>query len=139
MVSPPWSRQGRWTAEAATEPWTEPAFPLLLGAPHADFLYDPALESDLFLTIASQPIGDSTPDDWVADQLASEEGCGTTEPITVDVGTGQIGCSLAVVTTGDRGYWIQLYTGNSAPAAFDRAWLEEVLATVQLQPEDASD
>jgi len=34
----------------------------------ADFLYDPSLTSDLFLTIASQPTGDSTPEDWVAAQ-----------------------------------------------------------------------
>jgi hypothetical protein len=128
-----------WTAQAATEPWTDPTFPLSFGTPQADFLYDPALESDLFLTIASQPIGDSTPEDWVADQLASDEGCATTEPITVDGGTGQIGCSLAVVTTADRGYWIQLYTGSGAPTIDERAWLEELLATVQLHPEDAVD
>ena len=67
----------------------------------------------LFLTFASQPIGDSTPEDWVAEQMASEEGCGTrTEPIVVDGATGLIGvdCDVAVVTTAGRGYWIQLYT-----------------------------
>ena len=47
---------------------------------------------DLFLILASQPIGDSTPEDWVAEQMASDEGCTTTEPITVDGGTGLIGC-----------------------------------------------
>ena len=67
------------------------------------------------------------------------KGATTTEPITVDGGTGQIGCTLAVVTTAGRGYWIQLYTGDAAPAIYDRAWFEEVLATVQLQPEDAVD
>ena len=127
-----------WTAQAATEPWTTSAFPLSFPVPQVDWLYDPVLEADLFLALASQPIGDSAPDDWVAEQMASDEGCGTTEPVTVDGGTGQIGCTVAVVTSADRGYWIQLYTGNSAPGAtYDLAWFEDFLASVQLHPEDA--
>ena len=133
-----------WTAQAATGPWTDSTFPLEFGAPHADFLYEPTLTSDLFLTIASQPIGDSTPEDWVAEQMASDEGCGTaTEPIAVDGATGLIGaddCNVATVTTAGRGYWIQLYTGGDdelAVAAYDRAWFEEVIASVQLHPENA--
>jgi hypothetical protein len=135
-----------WTAQAATQPWTESTFPLNFEGSHADFLYDPTRTSELFLTIASQPIGDSTPDDWVAEQMASDEGCGTTtEPIAVDSGTGLIGnegCTVAVVTTAGRGYWIQSYTGGEdelANAPYNRAWFEEVLATVQLHPEDAVD
>lgn len=129
-----------WTAQAATEPWTDSTFPLSFEVPQVDWLYDPTLRAALFLAIASQPIGDSTPQDWVAEQMASDEGCGTaTEPITVDGGSGLIGdgCTVAVVTTAGRGYWIQLYTGSEAPATYDQAWFEEVLATVQLQPEDA--
>ena len=66
-----------WTAQAATEPLDEMTrSPSSFGhsAKH-DFLYDPTLTSNLFLTIASQPIGDSTPEDWVAEQMASDEGC----------------------------------------------------------------
>jgi hypothetical protein len=134
-----------WTAQAATGPWTDSTFPLAFGEPHADFLYDPILTSDLFLTIASQPIGDSTPEDWAAEQMASDEGCTATGPIAVDGATGLIGadgCDVAVVTTAGRGYWIQLYTSGDdelAVAPYDRAWFEEVLATVQLRPEDAVD
>jgi hypothetical protein len=134
-----------WTAQAATGPWTDRTFPLSFGEPHADYLYDPILTSDLFLTIASQPIGDSTPEEWVAEQMASDEGCAATEQIAVDGATGLIGadeCSVAVVTTAGRGYWIQLYTGGDdelAVAAYDRAWFEELLATVQLHPEEAVD
>jgi len=134
-----------WTVEAATGPWTDSTFSLAFGEPHADFLYDPILRSDLFLTIASQPIGDSTPEDWVAGQMASDEGCPATEPIAVDGATGVIGagdCDVAVVTTAGRGYRIQLYTSGDdelAVAPYDRAWFEEVLATVQLLPEDAVD
>jgi len=130
-----------WTAQAATEPWTTSAFPLSFPAPQVDWLYDPILEADLFIGIASQPIGDSTPDGWVGRQMASEEGCAATERLTLDGGgTGLIGCTLAVVATADRGYWIQLYTGSAAPSTgYDLAWFEEVLATVQLHPEDAVD
>jgi hypothetical protein len=131
-----------WTAHPATEPWPTGTFPLNILEPNIDSLQD---SGELFLTFASQPIGEPTPDDWVAEQMTSEEGCGTaTEPIAVDGATGLIGvdCNVAVVTTGGRGYWIQLYTGGDDPAAYavyDRAWFEEVLGTVQLQPEDAVD
>jgi hypothetical protein len=135
----------RWTTQAATGPWTDSTFPLEFGQPHADWLSDPILESDVFMTMASQPIGDSTPEDWVAEQMASDEGCTATEPIAVDGATGLIGtrgCNVAVVTTEGRGYWIQLYTSGDDPAAvapYNKAWFEEVLATVQLHPEDAVD
>lgn len=49
---------------------------------------------------------------------------------------------MAVVTTAGRGYWIQLHTSDDDPAAvapYDRAWFEEVLATVQLDPQNAVD
>ena len=133
-----------WTAQAAIEPWPPGSgFPLSFQAPEVDWLYDPNLNADLFLGIASQPIGDATPDDWVAEQMAGEEGCGTaTTPVTVDSASGVIGdqgCTIAVVTADGRGYWIQLYTGASAPTGYDHAWFEEVIATVQLQPEDAVD
>ena len=71
--------------------------------------------------------------------MASDEGCTGTEPVAVDGGTGLMGPNLAVVITADRGYWIQIYTGDGAPATYDLAWFEEVLATVQLHPEDAVD
>ena len=54
-------------------------------------LHDPILTDHLFLAIASQPIGDATPEDWVAEQMAGDEGCTATEPIAVDGATGLIG------------------------------------------------
>ena len=137
-----------WTSRAATKPLTDrPGVPQFVD-PGFDVLYDPVLTDHLFLHITSQSIGDSTPEDWVAASLASW-GCTTTEPIAVDGATGLIGaddCHIVAVTTAGRGYWIGLYTpysgpGEAPPAAFpyDRAWFEEVLATVQLQPEDAVD
>jgi hypothetical protein len=101
-------------------------------------VYDPTLGDNLFLQFASQPLGDTAPDAWTADALTLME-CSTSAPITVDGASGLIGeegCDRAAVTVGGRGYAILLYTGDSAPA-YDRAWFEEVLATVQLHPEDA--
>ena len=133
-----------WTARAATEPWMDrPGVPQFLD-PSFDVLQDPVLIDHLFLHITSQPIGDSTPEDWVAASLAAW-GCTTTEPIIVGGATGLIGgdgCDVAVVTAAGRGYLIGLSVSGDDPdvvAAYDRAWFEEVLATVQLRPEDAVD
>ena len=128
-----------WSTQAATVPWTG-EFPNF-GDPPADFLYDPTLEDHLFLTIASQPIDPSTPEEWVAAKLE----CAATEPMDVDGATGQIGadeCNMAAVTIDGRGYFFQLYaSGDEAwlASAYDRAWFDEVLGTVQLQPQDAVD
>jgi hypothetical protein len=132
-----------WTAEPATAPWTDPTFPLEFGLPHADWLADPVETHDLFLTVASQPIGDASPEEWLAAQMASGEGCTETGPVEVDGAAGLIGaedCNVAVVTAGGRGYWIQLYTSSDVPrvgATYDSAWFEDVLGTVQLLPEEA--
>ena len=129
-----------WTTQAATEPWTDCLYcSAVHSAPYVDVLYHPVHGDGLFLRIASQPIGESAPEDWVAAQMASDEGCTATEPIAVDGATGLTGCTVAVVTTAGRGYWIQLYTGDDAPVTYDRAWFEEFLATAQLHPEDAVD
>jgi hypothetical protein len=142
-----------WTVLAATEPWTGCLYCAAVHAnPQADVLLHPVYDDGLFLRIASQPIGDSTPEDWVAAQMATDEldpplgrGCTTTEPIIVDGATGLSGgdtCLVAVVTTAGRGYHIDLWVSPDnldLVAQYDRAWFEEVLATVQLHPEDAID
>jgi hypothetical protein len=137
-----------WTAEAATEPWTDGPNNHSILDPHDDRLLHPTLTDDLFLVISSQPIGDSTPEDWITEQMAEWadlEECTATEPIAVDGATGLIageGCDLAVVTIDGRGYWISVRKSDGNPAAvapYDRAWFEEVLATVQLNPEAAVD
>jgi hypothetical protein len=135
-----------WTARAATEPWTDCLYCTgVLSHPQIDLLHRPPDDDGLFLRIASQPIGESAPEDWVAAQMASDERCTTTEPIIVDGATGLSGgdtCLVAVVTTAGRGYHIDLWMSpddRDLVAQYDRAWFEEVLATVQLHPEDAVD
>ncbi len=65
------------------------------------------------------------------------------EPITIDGTQGQQCAAGAVaVSAGDRGYVIVLYTSGDDPAAvagYDEAYFNDILATVQLQPEDAVD
>jgi hypothetical protein len=133
-----------WTARAATGPLTDrPSVPQFLD-PGWDVLHDPVLTDHLFLASASNPIGESTPEEWVAAQMAGH-GCTTTEPIAVDGATGLIGagdCNAVAFTTAGRGYQMFLLRSDDNPVAvapYDRAWFEEVLATVQLQPEDAVD
>ena len=133
-----------WVAQAATEPWTErPGVPPYAD-PGVDLLTQPAID-ELFLAVTSQPIGDSTPEAWVGEKMAGS-GCSRSEPIAIDGATGRIGadCRFAFVATVGRGYSIQLYRAGDdfsqdPSAPYDRAWFEQVLATVQLHPEDAVD
>jgi hypothetical protein len=129
-----------WTAQPATEPWM--GAPVNFGDPPADNLYDPTLTDHLFLSVASQPIGDSPPEEWVAEHLFE---CTGSEAAAVDGAAGLIGagdCNVVAVTTDGRGYMFALYTSGDEAwlgPTFDRAWFEEVLATAQLHPEDAVD
>ena len=135
-----------WIAEPATELWTdETQHPNTLDL-YADDLYDPVLTDHLLMSFTSRPLGDSTPDEWVAEQMAGE--CAATEPIAVDGATGLMSANdceftgMVAVATAGRGYWIILRRSNDDPdavAPYDQTWFEEVLATVQLQPEDAVD
>ena len=79
-----------WVARPATEPWTTGAPDF--GSTSGDLVYRPGPgEGNLWISVASQPIGDSTPDEWAAETLALDDGCPTTEPITVDGAAGLIG------------------------------------------------
>ena len=135
-----------WIARPATEPWTDrPGVPRYVH-PGYDVLDDAARSGELFLSTTSRPLGDSTPEEWVAAVMTASE-CTATEPITVDGATGLIaaeGChELAAFTSAGRGYEISLYTPTSGERQpdpiYDRSWFEEVLATVRLHPEAALD
>ena len=133
-----------WIARPATQPWTDlPGTPPYLH-PGFDVLDGSGGSGELFLWITTQPIGKSTPGDWVAGMIAEWE-CTASDAITVDGATGRIGAEgcheQAAIATAGRGYEIGLYTPNSgegrADPTYSRAWFEEVLASVQLHPEDA--
>jgi len=134
-----------WVTRPATEPWTSgiPDF----GKNDGDVIYHPTLQGDLWIMVASQPQGGKGEDQWVDDlltELISEDFCDTPlEDVTIDGARGrECASSGAAVSAGDRGYLILPYVSGDDPAVgvtYDRAWFEEVLATVQLQPEDALD
>jgi hypothetical protein len=130
-----------WVTKAASEPWTGPEWSF--EDPKVDIVHDPSLDDHLFLGIGSVPLDATRADQWVADRMAAYE-CSATEPVTVDGASGSI-CvdgALALVSTGGRGYMILLYTSGDEgwlESVYDRAWFEDILATVDLRPEDAVD
>jgi hypothetical protein len=133
-----------WVPRPATDPWTTdfPDFSQTTG----DVIYDPVLESNLWIMVASQPLSGRSAAQWVDDTMTgfnSADFCGPpSEPITIDGSQGQLCDSAAAVVSGDRGYVIKLYTSDDDPAAvagFDQDYFNEVLSTLRLQPEDAVD
>jgi hypothetical protein len=133
-----------WTARAASEPWTTAEWDF--EDPRVDIVHDPSLADHLFLGLGSMALGATSADQWIADRVAVNE-CSATEPVTVDGAAGSF-CAdsgagtMALVSTGGRGYMIVLYTsGDEAwlESVYDQAWFRDVLATVDLRPEDGVD
>lgn len=128
-----------WTARAATEPWTtggEPVFNDSAG----DHLYDPRLGDSMILTLASQPLGDTSFDAWADPAGRIGDLCTETEPVVVDGADGVRCGPIVLVSSGGRGYLILLRKSNDLEElrAFDATdWFTEVLATIQLEPEKA--
>ena len=129
-----------WLTRAATETWPNSAAPFF-GSAFADVMYDAALEDHLFLSVQSQPLPGATGDEW-ANQITNESGWDdpcppTLEPITIDGADGALLSSCpgstprAMAWTANRGYLIWIYGSD------DLAGFREILATVQLHPEDA--
>jgi hypothetical protein len=132
-----------WTTQPATQAWDGAPFPNY-GDPSVDLIHDPLRQGNLWLMVASRPLGTADPDQWPADQLAAA-GCTIPVALSVDGASGVMGadfsssdCSVVFVATGGRGYQIRLYDSSGLPG-YDRAWFDEVLATVDLRPEDAVD
>jgi hypothetical protein len=135
-----------WTKQPATEPGPE-AWPggwITFGDPYADFIYDPVKQGNLWLGIDSVPLNAADADAWPNAQISVTE-CPIAVPVTIDGALGYTGfefqsteCSVAFVNLGDRGYQIRLYASDDA-AVYDRAWFDEMLATVKLHPSDAVD
>ena len=130
-----------WSTRPATEPWTTTGWP---NYPEAtgDVIYDPVLEDHLFIGVAAQPLVGKDGGQWASDILAAED-CVPSAPATIDGATGllAVGCDAAAVTLDGRGYLVVLYTSNDEAwlaEVYDRAWFEELLATIDLRPEDAA-
>jgi hypothetical protein len=100
-------------------------------------------DNNPYLRVVSEPLAGATGDEWMTEILSDPywgDTCPlTTEPITIDGVAGRIALHCpevvqnALVSAGGRGYLIIHY------GAADVAWFKRVLATVQLNPEDAVD
>jgi hypothetical protein len=132
-----------WTAAAASQTWAGGGLSWI--SPDIDYLYDPVLEADLFLGMASQPLAGKSADQWATDFINNPESdcsVAVSQPITVDGATGLLCATQIAVSKGDRGFFIRLYTSSdrsSVVDAYDVAWFRTVLDTVQIDPAKALD
>ena len=122
-----------WVPRAATEPWPADDF-VQMGSPFGDVIEDGSTGDTAFLALASQPLAGRSLDEVVAGYGPFTE-CGSPEPVVVDGAPGIMGsdCPMALVAKGDRVFLIWLYRID------DPEWFQEILATVQLNPEAALD
>jgi hypothetical protein len=133
-----------WTVFPASGPWTPGSgLPSECGDDTcADHIYQRETNSP-FLDFASQSLGGRSGEQWAAEVLkapALEATCpAETEPVTIDGAPGMIatlcpnGLLTALAWVGNRGYFIVLYRID------DLDWFKEVLAAIELHPEDAID
>jgi hypothetical protein len=140
------SHPAGWVTRPATEPWTSgfPNFESTAG----DVIYDPTRDAGhLWIMVASQPQAGKSGEQWVDEQLTGLSSAGICEApreaVVIDGAQGGI-CSSAVtvVSAGDRGYIILLYVSGDDPAdagTYDQDWFEQLIATVQIRPEEAVD
>jgi len=129
-----------WSERAATEPWTS-SIPLFED-PFNDVMYDESTENLKFIGVASQLLGNRSGGDWLTQTMNDpkwEPPCpAQSRSTTIDGAAGVIvtycpdGVLTALATVEDRGYLVVLY------GVGDRAWFEEILATVQLDPHSAA-
>ncbi|MEZ0241252.1 MAG: hypothetical protein ACAH65_10680, partial [Chloroflexota bacterium] len=125
-----------WLVLPATEPWTT-AVPT--GSSTTADNLNPG-NNNLYVAVASQPLGGKTSDEW-ANDLAGDATWGdtcapTTEPVMIDgvAGLLVIHCpdenvQSAFVAVEGRGY---MFVGYALP---DLTYFKTLLTTVQLQPD----
>lgn len=136
-----------WVTSAATEPWADAALPNF-GEPKGDFIFDPTLTDHLFLVVASKPLAGQEGAAWAdgfLNAMAANDDCALPlESITIGSGPARqcAGGGMVATWAGDRGYVIWLHTSGDDPAAvagYDQAYFDDILATLQLRPDDAID
>jgi hypothetical protein len=140
------SHPAGWVTRPATEPWAS-GFPNF-ESNDGDVIYDPNRDAGhLWIMVASQPQAGRSGEQWVDDQLTGLSSAGICEApreaVVIDGAQGGIcSSSVAVVSAGDRGYIILLYVSGDDPrdgGTYDRGWFEQIIATVQIRPEEAVD
>ena len=137
-----------WESRPATVPWIS-GF-LDFGNESGDVLYEPSNPGNVWLAMASHPLGDRTPAEWEAEvwQYLADDDPGAAacpaeaRPVMIDSASGVIACNLALVTDAGRGYYVGLYVSDDDPRnveMYDAAWFASVLARMELRPDEAVD
>lgn len=133
-----------WQVRPATEPWTDGV--IRFGAPGVDVIFDPARGDDLYLAMASEPLGGRSDDSWGSSLvLPGCPGGHGGSVLTFDGATGWVvtcgdgpGHQSAILASNTHGYAIVLYLGDKKVFdAYDWDWFKSVLETVDLRAEDA--
>ena len=136
-----------WQVRPATEPWNHDAF--TFDAPGVDVIFDPKLQDDLYLSLASWPLAGQSAEEWCCSEpWASAEVCetgGNFGRITVDGAEASIrGCDgfenrfedhVVQVATATHGYVIYLHVGDDPilQATYTEDWFDAALETVELR------
>jgi hypothetical protein len=127
-----------WKASASRTPWTMPGGEYRV--PLGDLIEDPTHEF-LWLKLASIPLGKTPFDEWSATVFAGHECQGVPVRLLVDGVEGRIdrSCHTALVPSAGRGYFISAHLCPCELGSLQEwgTWFDEVVATVQLEPERA--
>jgi hypothetical protein len=130
-----------------TEPWTT-AHPRHDGDVGDIIDAGPVVEDSgsdqAFIAVASQPLEGTDGEQWAGELVASDEwddACNAQPGSTIGGSPGVLatGCGVgrvALAWTADRGYLLYFY-GLDDYTWYTDTWLDELLAAVQLQPNDA--
>ena len=148
-----------WHARTATGPW---GGRIAFDAPDVDVIFDPKLRDDLYIAVVSEPLGSTSPQDWVRDHYDRPS-----MGVCYSGGAGGIGNGfqgnpawfqecydprtdrrdghIAVFATPTRGYVIYVHVADwrHLGATYDGDWFWSIpdesglLSTVELRPGDA--
>jgi hypothetical protein len=126
-----------WHVQPATEPWSGDF--VQQNSPFADVIYQKQEDSP-FIALASQPLVGQSFDEWrdayLAQVRADDSSCvATLDPVMVDDAEGVLSdpCFVTLVSDGQRGYLIWVYRID------DREFVDAILSTVRLLPDEAVD
>jgi hypothetical protein len=136
-----------WQVRPASEPWA--AGELSFDSPAADVIFDPALGVGLYLVVASQPYNGLHPQQWLRKQIewlcpGERLGAGSAEVDGTDAYALRCSTSASAVLVfaETRGYVIRLIASADEPGlaeTYNSSWLELLLKTVDLRPQEAID
>jgi len=137
-----------WKFSYAAEPWHEG--PVALTARDVDVIYDPSLHGDVYLVLASEPLGRVARSDWPVNPPSSTGICAHATgvdggAIRVDGASGWIescgsptaGGHYVMVATDSRGYLIYLHVADdrALQRLYDGDFFDTLIETVDLEPD----